>query len=48
MSLLGRTKIADASAADQVMMLGFSLLQMWFLNTFREFQNALHDKDQQK
>eukprot|EP00439_Symbiodinium_sp_Y106_P069189 s364_g11.t2 len=31
-----------------VMMLGFSLLQMWFLNTFREFQNALHDKDQQK
>ncbi|CAE7326433.1 unnamed protein product, partial [Symbiodinium natans] len=35
-------------AIIKVMMLGFSLLQMWFLNTFREFQNALHDKDKEK
>eukprot|EP00928_Gymnodinium_smaydae_P031513 TRINITY_DN23104_c0_g1_i1.p1 TRINITY_DN23104_c0_g1~~TRINITY_DN23104_c0_g1_i1.p1 ORF type:complete len:665 (-),score=170.76 TRINITY_DN23104_c0_g1_i1:92-2086(-) len=30
------------------MMIGFAQLHLWFLTIFRTFQNALHDKDEEK
>mmetsp|Transcript_115710 Transcript_115710/g.367958 ORF Transcript_115710/g.367958 Transcript_115710/m.367958 type:complete len:698 (+) Transcript_115710:156-2249(+) len=31
-----------------VMMFGFAFINLWFLTTFRDFNNALHDKDKDK
>ncbi|CAJ1414408.1 unnamed protein product [Effrenium voratum] len=43
-----RKKAWALAAALLVTMLIFALLQMWFLTTLREFQNALHDQDQDR